>query len=70
MKLSQDHIDFESNLIRMVGQKLLSVEYLEINYKEENPQPSYKTRFNEIDTVDFSIIFRTDKDKIEFYWDG
>ena len=70
MKLTQNHIDFESNLKRLVGQKVRTVEYLEINYEEENPKPYYKTRFNEIDTVDFSIIFQTENDKIEFYWDG
>ncbi|MDC1265445.1 hypothetical protein N8009_01485 [Flavobacteriaceae bacterium] len=70
MKLTKDHIDFESNLKRLVGQKLSIVEYLEINYEEGNPKPYYKTRFNEIDTVDFSITFQTDKEKIEFYWDG
>lgn len=49
---------------------LNDVEYLEINYESENPQPNYKTGFGEIDTVDFSIIFHTDRSKVEFYWDG
>ena len=70
MKLELEHIDFESNLRKMVGLTLTNVEYLEINYEPENPRPFYKTRFNEIDTINFSIIFQTDKDKIEFYWDG
>jgi hypothetical protein len=70
MNLNQEHIDFESKLKRMIGLSLHKVEYLEINYEPEDPKPYYKTRFNEIDTIDFSIIFQTDKDKIEFYWDG
>lgn len=70
MELSQEHIDFELNLKRMVGIALNKVEYLEINYDPEKPKPYFKTRFNEIDTVDFSIIFQTDKGKIEVCWDG
>ena len=70
MNLSQEHIDFEKQTQRMVGLTLLKVEYLEINYEPEHPKPYYKSQFNEIDSIDFSIILQTDKDKIEFYWDG
>ena len=34
-----EHIDFESNLRKMVGLTLTNVEYLEINYEPENPRP-------------------------------
>ena len=70
MNLSQEHIDFENKIQRVVGLTLLKVEYLEINYEPEHPKPYYKSQFSEIDSIDFSIIFQTDKDKIEFYWDG
>ena len=70
MNLSQEHIDFEAKLKNCIGITLNEVEYLEINYQEEKPEPFYKTLFDEIDTVDFSIIFHTDKEKVEFYWDG
>ena len=70
MNLSQEHIDFENKIQRLVGQTLLKVEYLEINYEPEHPKPYYKSQFSEIDSIDFSIIFQTDKDKIEFHWDG
>ena len=70
MTLNQEHIDFESNLKKIIGLTLHEVEYLEINYQLDIPKPFYKTRFDEIDTVDFSIIFHTNKDKIEFFWDG
>lgn len=70
MNLSQKHIDFEKKIQQLSGLILHKVEYLEINYEPETPKPYYQTRFKEIDTVDFSIIFQTDKDKIEFIWDG
>ena len=70
MNLSQEHIDFENHIQRIVGMTLLRVDYLEINYEPEHPKPFYKSHFNEIDSIDFSIIFQTNIDKIEFYWDG
>jgi len=70
MNLSQEHIDFENQIRRLIGLTLLRVEYLEINYEPEDPKPWYKSQFNEIDSIDYSITFQTDKDKIEFHWDG
>lgn len=70
MKLSQEHIDFEKKLKSCIGATLNEVEYLEINYQEECPEPFYKTKYDKIDSVDFSIIFFTSKQKIEFHWDG
>lgn len=70
MNLTQEHINFENSLQQLLGLTLLKVEYLEVNYEPENPKPFYKTRFEEIDTIDFAIIFQTDKAKVEFYWDG
>lgn len=71
MKLTQEHLDFENLSRQLIGLRILKVEYAEIDYEPTNPKPYYSTHFTNIHSVDFSIFFHTDKDKlVEIYWDG
>ncbi|WP_418510271.1 hypothetical protein [Corallibacter sp.] len=70
MNLNKKHIDFENRFQYLLGLTIQKVEYLEIKYDDKNSKPYYNSHFKEIDTIDFSIIFQTEKDKIEIYWDG
>lgn len=70
IELSEIHLNFEVNCNKIIGQTLAEVEYFEINYGPEYPDISYKTRYTNLDSVDFSIFFKTnDKLAIEFSWD-
>lgn len=69
MNLSQEHIDFESKCRSIIGQTLKEVEYLEIDY-QQSETPFFKTKFSDIDSIDFSLVFHTDNGSLEFYWDG
>jgi hypothetical protein len=69
MTLSQEHKDFENFSLKLVGQKIICVEYAEFDY-EESPTPYYPTKYKNLDSIDFSIFFHTDKnDLIEIHWD-
>jgi hypothetical protein len=70
MKLDIIHIDFENHCKRIIGLKLSSVDYYEVKYNPENPTPWYKTKYPEIDSVDFSIVLHFDSDRVEIFWDG
>lgn len=71
MELTQEHLDYEKFCRQLIGLKVLKVEYLEINYEPVNPKPYYPTQFKNLDSVDFSIFFHCEEDKvIEVYWDG
>lgn len=70
MTLTQEHLNFEKFSRQLIGLTLLKVEYSEIIYESANPKPYYPTQFTNLDSVDFSIFFHTDKDKlVEIYWD-
>ena len=70
MNLNKKHIDFENHCKQIIGLKLSSVDYYEIKYDPENPTPCYKTKYPEIDSIDFSVVLHCDKDKVEIFWDG
>lgn len=71
MKLTQEHLDFEKHCRLLLGLTVLNVEYVELAYESTNPKPHYRTQFEEIDTVDFSIFLHCDNDTVvEICWDG
>lgn len=71
MKFTQEHLDFENISQQLIGLSILKVEYAEIDYEPTNPKPYYSTHFTNIHSVDFSIFFHTDNDKlVEVCWDG
>ena len=71
MKLTQEHLDFEKLSRQLIGLTVLKVEYSEIAYDQTNPKPFYPTKFENLDTVDFSIFLYCNNDKlVEIYWDG
>jgi hypothetical protein len=70
MKLTQEHLDFEKHSRLLLGLTVLNVEYVEVAYDSTNPKPCYRTQFEEIDTVDFSIFLHCDNDTVvEICWD-
>jgi hypothetical protein len=71
MTLNNEHITFEEKCKLLVGQTIVNVEYLEIDYQPKNPEPYYLTKFDNLHSVDFSILLHTDtRETIEIYWDG
>ena len=60
----------------IVGQIIRAVIYGELKYfaDEEgnniNPEPYYKTKYPDIDTLDHSIYFKTDGKTIYVFWDN
>ncbi len=71
MTLTTAHIDFEIFCQQLIGLTIIKVEYSEIDYEPTNSKPYYPTQFQNLHSVDFSIFFHTDKNKlIEIYWDG
>jgi len=71
MTLTKDHLEFENRFRSVIGLSVNKVEYTEISYEPNNPSPYYPTQFKNLDSVDFSIFFFTDNDKlIEIYWSG
>ncbi|MFP3592939.1 hypothetical protein [Chryseobacterium sp. SIMBA_038] len=76
-KLTDEHIIYENNCRKMfVGQIICAVIYGELkHYADEdgnniNPEPSYKTKYEEIDTLDHSIYFKTEDKTIYVFWDN
>jgi hypothetical protein len=70
MILTTVHINFEKFCQQLIGMTITKVEYLEINYEPKNPKPYYLTKFENLNSVDFSILFHTDDNKfIDIYWD-
>ena len=77
MKLTEEHLVFENNVRQIfIGQTICSVIYGELKfYADENgpdvnPQPSYKTKYPDIDTLDYSIYFTTENKSIYIFWDN
>jgi len=69
MNLTQEHIDFENHCKQIIGLKLYSVDYYEIKYNPGNPTRNYKTRYVEIDSVDYSIVLHSETENVEICWD-
>jgi hypothetical protein len=59
-----------------VGQIIRAVIYGEVKYYADedgnniNPEPYYKTKYLDIDTLDHSIYFKTDNKTIYVFWDN
>ncbi|MBW8361456.1 MAG: hypothetical protein K0M56_04640 [Kaistella sp.] len=77
MTLTDEHITYENDCRQMfVGQIILGVIYGELKYYADedgnniNPEPYYKTKYPEIDTLDHSIYFKTDNKTIYVFWDN
>jgi hypothetical protein len=75
--LTDKHINYENDCRQMfVGQTIQSVIYGELKYFVDedgnnfNPQPYYKTKYPDIDTLDHSIYFQTDNKTIYVFWDN
>ena len=69
MEFNQKQIEFERHIESIIGLTLVEVEYLEIDYEPDNSKPYYRTDYDNLDSIDFSIILYTDKEKLEFFWD-
>ena len=70
MTLTPEHIDFENFSRKLIGLKIIKVEYSEISYDLENSKPYYPTKFKNLDSVDFSIFLHTTNGSlVEIYWD-
>lgn len=77
MIFTDKHIAYEDDCRQMfVGQTIRSIIYGELKYFADeagnniNPEPSYKTRYSDIDTLDYSIYFKTDYKTIYIFWDN
>ena len=59
-----------------VGQIIRAVIYGELKYYADedgnniNPEPYYKTKYPDIDTLDHSVYFKTDNKTIYVFWDN
>ncbi|HEX8015665.1 MAG TPA: hypothetical protein VF465_10575 [Flavobacterium sp.] len=76
MILSNKHIIYENECRKIfIGETIRGVIYGEIKfYFDENTedvftQPSYRTKYTDIDTLDHSIYFKTDNLTIYIFWD-
>jgi hypothetical protein len=77
MKLTDKHITYEKDCRQMfVGQTIRAVIYGELKYFADedgnniNPEPYYKTKYSDIDTLDHSIYFKTDNKTVYVFWDN
>lgn len=77
MTLTDKHITYENDCREMfTGQTIRSVIYGELKYYADedgnniNPEPYYKTKYPDIDTLDHSIYFKTDDKTIYVFWDN
>lgn len=77
MTLTDKHITFENDCRQLfVGQTIRAVIYGELKYfaneqgNNINPEPNYKTKYPDIDTLDHSIYFKTDRKFIYVFWDN
>ena len=77
MTLTDQHINYENNCRQIfLGQTIRGVIYGELKYYADddgnntNPEPYYKTKFPDIDTLDHSIYFKTGDKTIYVFWDN
>jgi hypothetical protein len=77
MTLTDKHITYENDCRQMfVGQTIRAVIYGELKYFVDedgnniNPEPYYKSKYPDIDTLDHSIYFKTDSKTIYVFWDN
>ena len=77
MTLTGKHITYENDCRQMfVGQTICAVIYGELKYFADvngnniNPEPYYKTKYPDIDTLDHSVYFKTADKTIYVFWDN
>lgn len=77
MTPTDKHATYENNCRQMfLGRTIRAVVYGEVKYGADengqnlNPEPSYKTEYPDIDTLDHSIYFKTDNKTICVFWDN
>lgn len=77
VKLTGEQVIYQDNCYSMfVGQMICSVVYGELQYfldKEGTSidfQPYYKTKYSDVDTIDYSIYFKTESKTIHVFWDN
>ena len=77
MTLTDKHITYENDCRQMfVGKIIRAVIYGEIKYFTDkngnnvNPKPCFETKYPDVDTLDYSIYFKTDEKNIYVFWDN
>ncbi|QSW89081.1 hypothetical protein J0383_22955 [Flavobacterium endoglycinae] len=74
MILSEKHIDFENyNRTIFLRETIEGIIYGEIKFVFEEgnaEEPTYSTKYPEIDTLDYSIYFKTQNKTIYVFWDS
>ncbi len=76
MTLTEKHITFENDCRKMfVGETIRAIIYGELKHfpEEENkisPEPNFRTKYIDIDSLDYSIYFKTDRKTIYIFWDN
>ncbi len=76
MDLTEQHINFELDArIMFIGQTIRGVVYGELEYIDEegnnvDPEPYFKTKYPDLDTLDYSVYFKTDFKTIYVTWDN
>lgn len=78
MILTEEHVAYENDCRNMfIGQTICGVIYGEINYCNfddvniiVSQEPSYMTKYQDIDTLDHSIYFKTNNKTIYIFWDS
>lgn len=77
MEITDKHITYENECRQMfVGQAIRAVIYGELKYYADedgnniSPEPCYKTKYSDIDTLDHSIYFKTNNKTVCVFWDN
>lgn len=77
MILTDKHIAYGNDCRQMFfGQTICAVIYGELKYFADdegnniNPEPSYKTKYPDIETLDHSVYFKTENKTIYVFWDN
>ena len=76
MDLTEQHINFELDArLMFIGQTIRGVVYGELEYIDEegnnvDPEPYFKTKYPDLDTLDYSVYFKTDIKTIYVTWDN
>lgn len=78
MTLTDEHVAYENDCRKMfIGETICGVIYGEINYCNfddvniiVSQKPSYMTKYPDIDTLDYSIYFKTNNKTVYVFWDS
>ena len=69
MKLYNSVEDFNKALNTLIGQKILNVEYIGLNYSDEY-ENTYLTHIDNVHTMDLAILIYTENNVYEITWDS